>query len=79
MMRYDLTCSSTVYQDNIYIYIDGDGDDDRYVLISCMYSIYSFIHSVFFSIISCCVVMITHDESFNAVIYHHNTYLFHHS
>jgi hypothetical protein len=61
-----------------YIYIDGD--DDRYVcidiMISCMYSIYSFIQS---SSLSFLVVMITHEESFNAVIYHHNIYLFHHS
>ena len=54
------------YQENIYI--DGD-DDDRYVcidiMISCMYSIYSFIQS---SSLSFLAAMITHGESFNAVI-----------
>ncbi len=59
-----------------YIYIDDD--DDRYVCIDIMHVFYLFIHTVSFSL-SFLAVMIAHEESFNAVIYHHYIYLFHHS
>jgi hypothetical protein len=53
---------------------DDDDDDDRYVcidiMISCMYSIYSFIEYSIYSFMQSSSVMITHEKSFNAIIYY---------